>query len=179
VADEQRQGGQAAAGGSAPAGGSASPGLRMAYEHTVRALDRYAAVLAELRTRASIVLTATGIVGSTLGATALDHPHPLGPLIAGLAGLIGGIVACISVLWAIGDKAGRGRQWQVTLSGETVKGLADSGEDEEGVVRIVLDELTEARRLSYRTLATRNRRFQWAAWLLLGQILGWIAVLLY
>ena len=43
------------------------------YDETTRLVTRQAAVLGELRTRASIVLTATSIVASLLGADALKR----------------------------------------------------------------------------------------------------------
>jgi hypothetical protein len=153
------------------------PGLRFAYEHTLRALDRYATVLSELRTRTSIVLTATGIVVSTLGASALEDAHPLLPLVCGLVALTAGLAACIAVLWAIGDH-GPNRHWKVTISNERVRELA-TREDESDLLRSVVDELTEARRLSYTTLNRRTTYFQMACWLLGVQILAWAAVILF
>lgn len=49
---------------------------RMVYEQTIRGLDRQAVVLAELRARASILLSAAGIIAALLGADALKGQAP-------------------------------------------------------------------------------------------------------
>jgi hypothetical protein len=71
------------------------------------------------RQRASIVLSATGIVASLLGAVALrgSYSHPIA-LIA-LAVTAAGMVACIGVLWRVRDEGdlsaegpGRNARWR-------------------------------------------------------------------
>ena len=54
----------------------ANAGARLRYEHALHALDRQAHVLSDLRSRASIVLSATGITASLFGTRALESAAP-------------------------------------------------------------------------------------------------------
>jgi len=71
---------------------------RLRYEHTLRSLERQSAVLTELRTRASIVLSATGIVASLVGPRALTSRTPLVLAVTALVLLARGLAACVAVL---------------------------------------------------------------------------------
>lgn len=74
------------------------------YGESIRLVTRQAAVLGELRTRASIVLTATSIVASLLGADALKRTDtfPLALLPAGA--LVAGLLCCLAVIRPVHDK---------------------------------------------------------------------------
>jgi hypothetical protein len=72
---------------------------RIAYEGSLRALDRQAAALEALRARAGTLLAAAALVASFLGANALDHdPHALGVTIAAIA-LLAVMALVIAILW--------------------------------------------------------------------------------
>jgi hypothetical protein len=160
-----------------------SPAESRAYlDLTSSVLQRQSAVLGELRTRASIVLSATGIIASLLGSEGFKHPHPAVPLYGALACLGGGIVLCIAVLWPVSDEGtiGEGRQWQVTpTAGETAL-LAPlvSVSSEEAVSADLLRAFVTARFVNYDTIARRTDYFNIACLLLLGQLAGWSVVFL-
>jgi hypothetical protein len=65
------------------------------WEQTLRGLDRQATVLSELRQRASIVLSATGITTSLLGAAALQDGGLDVWVVAALAITTIGILLCV------------------------------------------------------------------------------------
>jgi hypothetical protein len=92
------------------------------WEQTLRGLDRQATVLSELRQRASIVLSATGITTSLLGATALQDGGLDVWVVAALAVTTIGILLCVWVLKPVRD-TGEGREWRVTVGGEELRGL--------------------------------------------------------
>jgi hypothetical protein len=165
---------------------------RIRYEQTLRTLDRQAAVLSELRSRASIVLTATGIIASLFGSRALglDAPGWLKGL--ALAAVALGLLACIFVLLPVHDGGpmpadprhprkrfgeDRPRRWKVS---PTIKELdaAVALESEVAILESIVAKLIPARLLNYRTLKERSRALEWAGVLLLMQVLAWSAVLL-
>jgi hypothetical protein len=73
------------------------------FEQTQRALERQATILAEFRQRTSMILSATGIVASRLGATALRDGHPRGLMYAALAATALGIGLCLAALRSVND----------------------------------------------------------------------------
>jgi hypothetical protein len=165
-----------------PAFPDSSAESRAYLDLTTSVLQRQSAVLGELRTRASIVLSATGIIASLLGAEGFKHPHPAVPLYAALACLGAGIVMCIAVLWPVSDSGttGKGRQWQVTpTAGETalLAPLVSVG-SEQPVSADLLRTFVTARFVNYDTIARRTDYFNIACLLLLGQLAGWSLVFL-
>lgn len=103
---------------------TASPGdasvvdQRFRYEETMRALNRQATVLSELRNRANILLAANAVVATLFGTAALGPGHSLWLKIPALLAFALGILACIQVLRPVHDKEeileGR-REWQVNF----------------------------------------------------------------
>ena len=164
---------------------------RLRYEHTLRALNRHTVVLSELRSRASIVLSATGLIASFVASQALQHPHPTGLVVVALVSAAAALVCCIAVIWPVHDKGkldpeikrpllrrGRRRTWKVTLGRKEMERLPwDVGEA--AVLEAMVAALDPARRVNYRTLEVRSRAFTWACVLLPMQILFWVLVILF
>lgn len=170
----------------------------MLYEESIRLVTRQAAVLGELRTRASIVLTATSIVASLLGADALTRTDtfPLALLPAGA--LVAGLLCCLAVFRPVHDKpkdlgprltgAARvrallwhkdtdPREWQVTVGARTLKTLRTR--PNAGVVRMEIVELLQkAAPINHQTISFRNHFLGAACLLLLAQLFLWGLVLL-
>jgi hypothetical protein len=142
------------------------------WEQTLRGLDRQATVLSELRQRASIVLSATGITTSLLGATALQDGGLDVWVVAALAVTTIGILLCVWVLKPVRD-TGDGREWRVTVGGEELRGLL------QGELQLpdVLDTLITARTSNFATIAARSRLFVASCALLPVQIVCWAAAL--
>jgi hypothetical protein len=163
-----------------------SPGPSWAYlDLTMGVLHRQSAVLSELRSRASIVLSATGIIASLLGADGLKHPHPAVPLYAALAFLGVGILLCIAVLSPVHDHGvtGAGRRWQVTPTASEVAALAEierGSSDDPGqpVPAALLTTFVRARFVNFDTIARRTNYFNLACVLLLCQLAAWAVVFL-
>jgi hypothetical protein len=158
--------------------------IEFALNQMLRGLERQGTVLSELRERASMVLSATGIIASLLGAAALDgaYSHVLAVLAMTSTAL--GILCCIPVLWRVRDRGrlpepradgslGReGRQWQTTISGRQLQKVARGDVDPVELI----DRLALARRVNWRTLRQRTRWFAAACFLLLVQLALWAAV---
>jgi hypothetical protein len=163
-----------------------SPRASWAYlDLTMGVLQRQSAVLSELRTRASIVLSATGIIASLLGAEGLKHPHPAGLVGAALAFLAFGLLFCIAVLRPVSDHgtSGRARQWQVTPTAGDVAALADvkrgsADGDGDAVPTSLLHTFVRARFVNYDTIALRTDYFNRACGLLFLQLAAWTGVFL-
>ncbi len=155
-----------------------------ALQEMIRGLERQSNVLVELRQRASIVLSASGIVASLLGAAALRGDYePVLALLA-LASTAAGMAACVAVLWTVRDK-GRmpedpdepppgAREWKVTVGSGRLLRLVREGSDPGEL----LPELRLARRVNYRTLERRSKRFVVACCLLVVQVVLWAATFL-
>jgi hypothetical protein len=164
---------------------------RFRYEHTLRSLERQSSVLAELRTRASIVLSATGIVASLIGPRALAEKTPLGLAIAALVMLTAGLLACIAVLWPASDRGKladpdlprwrwqrRHRHWKLNLTARELMQVTARPTESE-ILDGMVDLLTPARRVNYRTLERRSWMFNSACILLVAQLGIWTSILLY
>lgn len=173
-------------------GGSSSAEVaRLRYDHTIRALDRHTVVLSELRDRASIVLSATGIVASLFAPHGLTDPHPAGCVAAALLAAGSGLLCCIAVIWPVHDTGTMERQgnararlrqrpraWKVTLGRFELGQLPwDSGEV--AVLDAMVDALDPARLVNYRTIKARTRIFNAACVLLPVQIAFWVLVILF
>jgi hypothetical protein len=173
--------------------GSERDAQDFALAHMLRGLDRQANVLSDLRQRASVVLSATGIVASLVGAQALQGSYSEALVVLALASTAAGIAVCTAVLWRVQDEGplpreddvgnlvGGSRNWYVTISGARLKKIARGERDvsnSELDVLAIIDRLALARRVNHRTLKKRNRLFGAACFLLLLQLLAWAAVLL-
>src|SRR4051812_20452106 len=143
-------------------------------DEALRGLERQAKILGELRGRASIVLSATGIVASVLGRSALEDGHRHVVLYGGLAITALGIILCVWVLKPVRDRGPR-RDWRVTLSPEQIEELRAGTITMDDVIDIFLD----ARRLNHGTLHFRSIIFVVACALLPLQIVVWALSLLY
>jgi len=73
---------------------------RLRYDHTLRALQRQSTVLSELRSRASIILSAMGITASLFGSDALTSNAPGWLKAIALVLLALGLAACMLVALA-------------------------------------------------------------------------------
>jgi hypothetical protein len=156
-----------------------------ALVHMLRGLDRQANVLSDLRQRASVVLSATGIIASLVGTQALQGSYSETLAVLALASTAAGIAVCTAVLWRVHDEGslpkedakgrlvGGSRNWYVTISGARLKRIARGERD---VSAGELDVLAIV--VNHRTLKKRNRLFAAACVLLLLQLLAWAAVLL-
>ncbi len=165
----------------------------------MRRVDRQAAVLGELRTRASIVLTATGIVASLLGGEVLNREHPFPWAFLPLVALAAGLLSCIAVLLPVRDqdplRLGESslrassrlralmwrretdpREWQVTLGAKRLQELATIGDP--NVVRgRIVEDLEGCAQENYATIRYRSRFLNAASLLLPAQIFLWVLVL--
>jgi hypothetical protein len=71
---------------------------RIAYDSAVRALDKQEKVLEELRARTGILLGASSLTVSLLGATALDRPQSVALVILALGAFVASLGASLFVL---------------------------------------------------------------------------------
>jgi hypothetical protein len=71
---------------------------RIAYEAAVRALDKQEKVLEELRARTGILLAASSLAASLLGARAFGDLHPLSLIAVALGAFAGSLGASLYVL---------------------------------------------------------------------------------
>jgi hypothetical protein len=163
----------------------------------LRLLDRQAVVLAELRTRASIVLSAIGIVSALMGTAALTgaHPHAAGitGLVVALGSLVMGLRSCIVVLWPVGrgepsTKLRRlrrlfrrhddGYEWGVALLPKQLPEIMQL--DNDATARWWLYDMLKSRpEINYRIIDLRTDAFNWACITLIAQVLGWSLALLF
>jgi len=83
------------------------PALQRAYENALHVLDRDAAILDQLRSRANILLAALAIGVTALGAilaSATLHPHlPVWFVVLAVVFLGSAIFCCVGVLWPTRD----------------------------------------------------------------------------
>lgn len=93
------------------------------YDHALRTVERDRQVLAGLRTRTNVLLTATSVVTALLGQAVLQH-HPIrvGLTVAAIVAFGIGLFCCLGVLWPIGDRG----------TGEREVPPPDDGSDLEG-----------------------------------------------
>jgi hypothetical protein len=142
------------------------------WEQTLRGLDRQATILSELRQRASIVLSATGITTSLLGAAALRDGGLDFWVVAALVVTTTGILLCVRVLQPVRD-TGEGREWRVTVGSEELHELR------QGKLRLdeVLGTLITARTSNFATIDARSRVFVAGCALLPVQIVCWALAL--
>lgn len=146
------------------------------FEQTQRTLDRQATVLSELRQRTSIILSATGIIASLLGAAALKDGHPRGLLYAALLATALGIGLCLRALRTVNDKENDlKREWKVTLSAEELRQLERGEKNLAGLTA----ELAPWRTTNYRTIDARTKLFWRASVVLPVQIWLWSWVVLF
>jgi hypothetical protein len=155
--------------------------VHVAYEFARRALDRNMAVLSELRTRAGLVLTATGVVASLLGGQVLGDPHPLGLVLSASTSLLGGIICCLLVLAPVRDEGvptdhatekrvvrpsgAPTREWRSTLTARDLQWLATSHPGEPVLPRVVV--WMDGSRAGNRQTLNKRTRLLTAACLLL------------
>jgi hypothetical protein len=71
---------------------------RVAYEASVRALDKQERVIEEIRARTAILLAASSLAVSLLGRSALEAPHPTAVLMVALCAFATSIGASVFVL---------------------------------------------------------------------------------
>jgi hypothetical protein len=166
----------------------------IAFEQTIKGLERQGDVLEQLRARTGIVLSATGIIASLLGAQALHGKYSLTLAIIALSSTTAGILVCVWVLRPAHDedrlpqlgeklprwnrwpqpKANRRREWQVTIPRAQVRALRGKST----ISDAMLDELELARNANYITIERRNKAFALACVILGIQLVLWAAVLL-
>jgi hypothetical protein len=71
---------------------------RIAYESSLRALDKQERVLEEIRGRTAVLLAASSLAVSLLGRASLEGPHPFALLVLALSAFAVSIGACVFVL---------------------------------------------------------------------------------
>jgi hypothetical protein len=167
---------------------------QLAFEQTLRGLDRQRDVMDQLRSRTGIVLSGTGIIASLLGSQALQGRYSLALALVALGSTALGILLCVGVLWPVHDegklprdrealpgwnrwptpKWKRRREWQVTVPRDVVRDLRG----ESNVSDKILDALDLARRANYLTIERRSKAFGWACLVLGVQLVLWASVLL-
>lgn len=166
----------------------------VAYAQLLRLLDRQAVVLAELRTRASVVLSAIGIVSALMGTQALTgaHPHPAGiiGLVLALGSLVVGLLFCIVVLLPVGrgepstltkllgplKPKDKEREWRVALSPKQLPEIAQLNDDDKARSRLY-EALRDWPKVNYNIIEGRTDAFNWACITLIPQVLGWSVAL--
>jgi len=176
--------------------------FRLRYEHTFRGLDRQAVVLAELRTRASILLSATGIVTALLGSAALKGQAPLWISVIAILVTAGGLACCVAVLMPVHDKDPLSgcpspdscsrwrrlrahvrprrqdpRQWRITLDQDQIVGLAADVTRVSDLQRAIVAELGPARVTNYETIKMLTALLSIGGGLLIAQIAVWTGLL--
>lgn len=167
----------------------------------MRRVERQAAVLNELRNRASIVLTATGVIASLLGAEVLGREDPFPWAFLPLVALGAGLLSCVAVLLPVRDETpkdptaqltqltGLGRiralvrrrdtdprEWQVTIRGTRLRQLAASG-DATAFREAIVAEFEGCLSANYLTIRFRSRFLNLACLLVPAQIFLWMLVL--
>ena len=172
----------------------AEPDTKLAFEQTIRGLDRQAAILDQLRSRGGIILSASGIVASLLGSQALKEKYSLPLAIVALGSTAIGMLLCVWVLWPAHDgdelpevkgalprwnrwprmKPNRRREWQITIERDEVGKLRDKSM----VSEELLDKLDRARHANYLTIERRSKAFGWACFVLGIQFALWATVLM-
>jgi len=165
-----------------------------AFEQTMRGLERQGDVLDQLRARAGIVLSATGIIASLLGSQALQGRYSVILALIALGSTAAGICLCVSVLWPVHDEddlpkdgerlprwnrwprpePNRRREWQLTIPRRSVRDLRGNAT----ITDALLDELDLARYANYVTIERRSKAFGWACLILGIQLVLWVTVLL-
>ena len=171
----------------------------LAFNQLMRLLDRQAVVLAELRTRASIVLSAVGIVTALMGSEALNgsHPHVVGVVgvVVALLSLVFGLHRCIVVLWPVGrgepstTRLGRimarlfkpesrdGLKWQVALDSTDLQRWRYL--DDATLRSRIFEQLSTRPEQNYQTIDRRTEAFNEGCAALIVQVLAWSAALLF
>jgi hypothetical protein len=71
---------------------------RLAFEASLRALDKQEGLLEELRARTGVLLAASSLAASFLGQQAFRHPHPGGIAVLALVAFVVSIVASVYIL---------------------------------------------------------------------------------
>jgi hypothetical protein len=164
----------------------------LAYEDTLRVLNRQATVLSELRTRANFILGANGVVAGLFGAGTIiqsKHPHPRVLAILAVAVLLLSMGLCVAVLWSVRDEGevvdpeewptfprwfgpDRPRRWRVSFA---LTDVIDFHRDRRSDLQ---DDFKRARSTNWRTIECRSRYFKYACLLLPVQVGLWSALLL-
>jgi hypothetical protein len=139
------------------------PGLELlAYELALRALDQQEAALVELRSRTGILLAASALTASFLGAPALSGGLDL-PVALALAAFVGVVLMSSTVLLPKDDLI-------FALAGAHVH-EALHGLDVEDAHRLVAQWLERLRARNQPTIAGLRARFAWACGALIAQTL--------
>lgn len=78
--------------------------VKLAYEESVRGLDRQNETLNELHSRTGVVIAAATVASAFLGAAALQrHPPEYWPNVLGLIVFAATTLLCLSVIWPSED----------------------------------------------------------------------------
>jgi hypothetical protein len=145
------------------------------YDETVRAIEQQPHLLNELRSRAAVVLAASGVIGGVVGKAAND---------SGGIGAAGGIavvllvaVACLCV-WVLLPKWD---QWKFVSSAAIL--LADhvdvpTRNDPQKLYRFLAEELERGYDHNERKLKSLYQRFWWACVLLTVDVGMWLLELI-
>lgn len=136
--------------------------LALVYDEAVRALDRQAAAVDELRTRAATVLGAAALVAGFLGAEVLErHPKISGWSLAA-------VLAFTFVVIAVGSVLLPWRWTFVTSPSAIINDYIDTDDE------VSLDQLRWAMALHHETNYDKNQRTRWK--LLVAMVLATVAL---
>jgi hypothetical protein len=131
---------------------TADPRKRLAFDESVRALNLQSSVLDDLRARTGILLSATSLTATFVGARALDEGFATWSCIAlGFFVATGGF--CLGVLWPRGE-------WGFTFNAKTIiDGYVSSKEP------ATLDEMhVEFAQINQENWRTNDERLKWLFW---------------
>ena len=166
--------------------------LELLHDHAVRSVDRQASVLGELRTRASVILSASGIVASVLGGHALRETYNRTLVALATLALAVGLGLCIGVLRSVRDTArnvkggGEGhlpaagdRPWRVTVGPRALRELMNGEGSREDILRSITHALIGASQENFKTIRRRTRLFDVACLCLFFQLSLWGLAFVY
>src|SRR4051812_46045493 len=149
---------------------------RLRFESMLRSLDRHAAILSDLRFRASTLLAATGLVASFFSPRGLSKGDPRWLVALAVFFLIVGLLGCLVVLLRVPDRGrvGDDRGWAVTVPRTELERVRPLDEVE------ALEHLTNfmggARPGNYKILKRRSFLLSVAATALVLQVTIWAII---
>jgi hypothetical protein len=168
--------------------------VSLEYEHAKATLARDATVLDQLRTRASVVLSAMAIVASFVGTRTFDHAWLVGLSFGVIAC---GMISCMGVLWPARDRGpmpapresrsfredwlpfDRGkRRFKSTLTVQNLREAHGATDTPPSAELVAINLLVAAHLINTRTLNRRTDLFQLACGLLVLEVVVLILLVL-
>jgi len=161
--------------GEAPARAGAPEGYALAYEEAKRALEEQERVVAELRSRAGVLIGAAAITTSFFGGRMLGrHVHALSWIAIACFALLG--VTVLIVLWPW-------RDWRFTINAQAfIQTYLEPPDGEPLELSVIHRDLALHMSASWdanrRQLRWLLRAFRLTAVLLIGEVVFWIIALI-